>query len=224
MIEENYKRRRFNNDIPAWFFVAVLCNYNFKSFKKFIIYLLHFSRVIDLRYKKSKDISNEEIIIFFEPIFSDRIPKSLIRKLTNLKSGNTFNDKFGSYLYEHNLIGRRSFTLSETYGILNYWQGEGNWGRLNGAKKKMLADVLKNGNYERTALEFRGAIGVDGYQGNLISPKKIKALIKHIDLTEDEGITEELIGYEEFQNKILWMFSILMIAHYLENSKKPDNK
>ena len=141
LIMKKQKRQRFNNGIPAWFFIAILCNYNFKSFRHFIIYLLHFSSVIDLRDKKSKEITNEEILMHFEPIFPDKFPKPLLRQLTGL-SANTFNNKFRPYLKEHNLIGRRSFTISETYGILKYWQGEGNWGRLMSSKKKMVADIL----------------------------------------------------------------------------------
>jgi len=70
----------------------------------------------------------------------------------------TFNERFASYLKEHKLVGRISFTLLETYKILEYWQGEGKWGRLRAAKKEILAGILHNNNYKRTAEEFKMAI------------------------------------------------------------------
>lgn len=83
----------------------------------------------------------------------------------------------------------------------------------------MLAEVLHNKNYERTAEEFKMAIGKEGYQPNLISPKKIKKLIEHIDLTEESQL-EDLIGYEELQTGLIWIFGILMIHQFLKQTKQ----
>lgn len=89
-------------------------------------------------------------------------------------------------------------------------------------KKEMLAEVLHNKNYERTAEEFKLALGKEGYQPNLISPKKIKKLIKHIDLTEENQI-EDLIGYQELQAGLLWMFGILIMVHQFLKQTKQSN-
>lgn len=218
MKQEHYKKRRFKNGIPLWFFVAVLLNYNFKSFRSFLIYLLHYSGVINLRERSSKEIPNQEIVAYIEQMFPEKIPRKLLREATNLKSGNTFNDKLRPYLEENDFMGRRSFRLSEAFGILQYWQGNGQWGRLGAAKKEFISEILHNGNYERTAIDFKGAVGKHKYQENLISPKKIKELIAHIDLTEEE-LVEDLIGYEEFESWILWVFGIMMISLYLDKNK-----
>lgn len=218
MKEHNYKRRRFKNGTPLWFFVAVLLGYKFKSFRKFLIYLLHYSSIIDLRERRSEEISNKEIVFYIEQMFPEKIPRKLLREATNLKSGNTFNDKLRPYLEENDFMGRRSCTLTEAFGILQYWQGSGQWGRLGAAKKEFISEILHNGNYERTAIDFKGAVGKHEYNENLISPKKIKELITHIDLTEEE-LVEDLIGYKEFESWLLWVFGIMMISLYLDKNK-----
>lgn len=222
MIENDFKIDRFHetweNGVPAWFLAACLFNYNFKSFRRFMIYIAHYSSIIDLWETSSNEVKNEDIIAGFQPLFSERIPKKLLYQLTGLTSKTTFNEQFKTHFEANDLIGRKSFTLLEVYRILEFWQGEGKWGRLRAAKKEMLAEVLHNKNYERTAQEFKMALGEDGYQPNLISPKKIKKLIKHIDLTEENQI-ENLIGYKETQTGLLWIFGILMFQHFYMETK-----
>ncbi|WP_340156408.1 hypothetical protein [uncultured Winogradskyella sp.] len=222
MTEEDFKIDRFHetweSGVPYWFIGACLLNYNFKSFRRFLIYISHYSSVIDLRETPSQDIKNEEIIAGFQPLFTERIPKKVLYQITRLKSKTTFNEQFKTYFVANNLIGRKSFTMLEAYKILEFWQGEGKWGRMQAAKKDMLADIIHNGNYERTAEEFRGALGKEGYRPNLISPKKIKQLIEHIDLTEENQI-EELMGYKELQTGLLWMFGIVTVSIILCKQK-----
>ena len=222
MTKEDYKIDRFHetweSGIPYWFIGACLLNYNFKSFRRFLIYISHYSSVIDLWETPSKDIKNEEIIAGFQPLFTERIPKKVLYQITGLKSKTTFNEQFKTYFEVNDLIGRKSFTMLEVYKILEFWQGEGKWGRMQAAKKEMLADIIHNRNYERTAEEFRGALGKEGYRPNLISPKKIKQLIEHIDLTEENQI-EELMGYRELQTGLLWMFVIVMIFHFFTQNE-----
>lgn len=222
MTEEDFKIDRFHetweSGVPYWFIGACLLNYNFKSFRRFLIYISHYSSVIDLWETPSQDIKNEEIIAGFQPLFTERIPKKVLYQITRLKSKTTFNKQFITYFVTNNLIGRKSFTMLEAYKILEFWQGEGKWGRMQAAKKDMLADIIHNGNYERTAEEFRGALGKEGYRPNLISPKKIKQLIEHIDLTEENQI-EELMGYKELQTGLLWMFGIVMICHFFTQNE-----
>ena len=222
MTEEDFKldrfHERFNGSVPWWFIAACIISYNFKSFKRFMIYLSHYSSVINLWETPSREIKDEQIIAGFQPLFPDRIPKKLLYQVTGLHSRTTFNERFGNYFKENDLVGRRTFTLLETYKILEYWQGEGKWGRLQAAKKEMLADVLHNKNYERTADEFKMALGKNGYKPNLISPKKIKQLIKHIDLREENQI-EDLMGYKEFQIGLLWMFGLVTLQQFFEQYK-----
>lgn len=226
MTEEDFKfdrfHERFNSSVPWWFIVGCLVSYNFKSFRRFMIYLSHYSSIINLWDTPSEEIKNEQIIAGFQPLFTERIPKKTLYQITGLHSRTTFNEHFAPYLKENNLVGRRSFTLLETYKILEYWQGEGKWGRLKAAKKEMLADVLHNKNYERTAEEFKMALGKEGYKPSLVSPKKIKKFIKHIDLTEENQI-EDLIGYKELQTGLLWIFGLLMVQQFFTQNKDIPN-
>lgn len=222
MTEDDFKldrfHERFNSSLPWWFIAACIISYNFKSFRHFMIYLSHYSSIINLWETPSKEVTNEQIIAGFQPLFPERIPKKVLYQLTGLHSRTTFNERFATYFNENDLVGRRTFTLLETYKILEYWQGDGKWGRMQAAKKEMLADVLHKKNYERTADEFRMALGKKAYQPNLISPKKIKQLIKHIDLTEENQV-EDLIGYKEFQTGLLWVFDILLLQQFFKQNK-----
>ncbi|WP_405370999.1 hypothetical protein [Nonlabens sp. Asnod2-A12] len=139
------------------------------------------------------------------------VQRERIKTLLNARD----NKYFGSFFKDNGLSGRRNFTLLETYKILEFWQGEGNWGRLKAIKKKKIAGILHNKNYERTADEFKAALGSDSYKTNLISPKNIKKVIAHIDLTEENQV-EDLIGYKETKTQFLWAFGILVLVFHLE--------
>lgn len=222
MTEEDFKLDRFHETfeggIPWWFLAACLVNYKFKSFRRFTIYISHYANIIDLWETPSKEIKNEDIIEGFEALFPERTSRKAFSEAIGINSRTTFNKHFGNYLKENDLVGRKSFTFSETYKLLEYWQGEGKWGRLKAAKKEMLAGILHNSNYERTAEEFRMALGSKAYKPNLVSPKKIKQLIEHIDLTEENQI-EDLIGYKETQTGLLWLFGILIIQQFFKQNK-----
>ena len=206
MTEEDFKIDRFHetweSGIPYWFIGACLLNYNFKSFRRFLIYISHYGSVIDLWETPSQDIKNEEIIAGFQPLFTERIPKKMLYQITGLKSKNTFNEQFKTYFEANDLIGRKSFTMLETYKILEFWQGEGKWGRMQAAKKEMLADIIHNGNYERTAEEFRGALGKEGYRPNLISPKKSNNSLNILTLQKKTRL------------KNLWVIENFKLAYY----------
>lgn len=51
----------------------------------------------------------------------------MLYQITRLHSRTTFNDRFSVYFIDNDFTGRRSFTLLETYKILEYWQGDGKW-------------------------------------------------------------------------------------------------
>lgn len=226
MVKEDFKidrfHERFNGAVPSWFLLGSVCNYNFKSFRRYLIYISHYGSVIDLCETSSKEISDEQIIAGIQPLLPSKIPKKVLYELTGLNSRTTFNERFRSYFKEHGLVGRRTFTLLEIYKILEYWQGDGKWGRLQAAKKEMLAEVLHNKNYERTADDFRMALGENAYKPNLISPKKIKQVIKHMDLTEEEAV-EKLVGYKEFQSQLLWIIGIIAALHFIAINRNALN-
>ena len=74
--------------------------------------------------------------------------------------------------------GKRKFTLFETYGILNEWQGQGKWGMMQSIKKERLAKIINSGNYKNLASEFSLLVGEDKYKSkDKFSPKEVKKLL-----------------------------------------------
>ena len=55
-------RKRYKNEALTMFIIGCLINYNFNSFRSFIIYILHFSGYIDLRKKDSTQYTDEQLI------------------------------------------------------------------------------------------------------------------------------------------------------------------
>lgn len=203
------KRKRFKNGIPLWFILTCLIDYNFKSFRKFLIYIYHYSGYLDLRTKPSGNYTDEQIINILDCMIKEKIRKKNLYELTGL-SKNTFNKSFKEYFKKHNLTNRRTFTLHETYQILNEWQGEGKWGQLNAIKKQTLSEIINSGDYKKTAEEFYAFMDENSYKSkDKFSPKKIKAFITHIELNKEK--TEELLGYEDFKTSSLFLFGVIVV-------------
>ncbi|MBR9831357.1 hypothetical protein GYB57_04345 [bacterium] len=204
-----YHRRRFEHGAPKWFYAACLLGYNFKNFKRFLIYIFHFSGYIDLRVKSSDQYSNEEIAKLLELRFPIKIERLFLYQLTGL-SKNTFKKHFGIYLQENDLVQKRKFTLLETYHLLNFWQGEGEWVRINAINKKTLADVLSSGDYKKLQEEFDLYIGNENYKRiDKFPPKVIRGFLEHIDILDSE-VVEKILGVEE-QVKVYQTLSEFLI-------------
>ncbi len=195
-----------------------LCNFRFKSFRRFLIFAFHNSGFINVRDFASIDkITNERLVSVLDLIFHYKITKKELYKITDC-SKNTFNKKLKDYLTEKNLNGRRKFSLEETYGIINEWQGEGKWGNMEAIKKEKLAKIYSNGNYKKIAEEFELKFGKSFYKNNdKFSPKEVKELLKHIDEIESKK-SKEILGEEvEISGRMsIWFFAILIGVQFLK--------
>jgi len=197
------------------FIIGCLINYNFKSFKRFLIYIFHYCGFLNLKVKKSKEFSDLNIINILSQIHPEKIDKKNLYALTGL-SKNTFNKHFNEFFLENEFIGKRKFTLYETYIILNEWQGSGKWSMFKSLNKQKISEIIHSGNYKNLANEFK-IIKNDYNNKDKFSPKEVKRFLKHIDL--DDSIQEEnLLEYQKFHRGSLWIFGIVMIFKVLENS------
>ena len=221
MMVEDYRLSRYKGELNYLFILVCLIDFNFKSFRRFIIYLLHYGSLLDLRENPPHSITNEELLGYFEYLFPEPIPRKDLYAPLGINSRTTFNKLFGAYLKREGLQGRRSFSIYETYGILSFWQGEGNWGRLQAANKKTIATILHKGNYERTAEELTGALGEDYNFSNRFSPKQLKQVYKHLDLTEEsDDEIEALVGYKEFEATLKFMFGAALAFDFFSKKKQ----
>lgn len=212
------KRKRYKNGAPVIFIIGCLINYNFNSFRNFLIYIFHFSGYLDLRKKDSTQYTDEQLIKGLDLIYKTKIDKKDLYELTKCNK-NTFNKRFKEYFELKGFIGKRKFTLFETYGILNEWQGQGKWGMMQSIKKERLAKIINSGNYKNLATEFSLLVGEDKYKSkDKFSPKEVKKLLEHIDLSESRK-AERLLRYDEFENISLWIFGILILHNAWEKNK-----
>ncbi len=212
------KRKRHENGAPVIFIIGCLIDYNFKSFRNFLIYIFYFSGYLDLRKKDSTQYTDEELVKRLDLIFKIKISKKDLYGLIKCNK-NTFNKLFKEYFELKGFIGRRKFNLFETYGILNEWQGGGKWGMMQSIKKDRLAKIINSGNYKSLAIEFSLLIGIDKYKSkDKFSPKEVKKLLEHIDLSESRK-AERLLRYDEFKNISLWVFGIFILYNAWEKNK-----
>ncbi len=161
------------------------------------------------------EITNEKLVSILDLMFDYKVTKKELYKITDC-SKNTFNKKLKNYLIENNLQGRRKFSLKETYGIINEWQGEGEWGAMESIEKEKLANIYSNGDYKKIAEEFELKFWKKFYKNNdKFSPKKVKELLKHIDEIESEK-SKELLG-EGIDGEIsIWIFAVLVGGFFWE--------
>ena len=218
MEDFNCKRKRYKNGAPVIFIIGCLINYNFNSFRNFLIYIFHFSGYLDLRKKDSTQYTDEQLIKGLDLIYKKKIDKKDLYELTKCNK-NTFNKRFKEYFELKEFKGKRKFTLFETYGILNEWQGQGKWGMMQTIKKERLAKIINSGNYKNLATEFSLLIGESEYKSkDKFSPKEVKKLLEHIDLSESRE-AERLLRYNDFESISLWVFGILILHNVWEKNK-----
>ena len=86
-------------------------------------------------------------------------------------------------------------------------------------KKERLANIISSGNYKSLANEFSRLIGEDKYKSkDKFSPKEVKKLLEHIDLSESRK-AERLLKYDQFENIYLWFLGILIWHNAVEQNK-----
>lgn len=210
--------RRRNSSLQLGFVLGCLINYKFNSFKNFILYILHFSSIIDLRVKSSKEYTEEELAKILNVIFDIKIEKKYLYELTGF-SKNTFNKYFKEYLQKEGLLLKRKLNLLELYKLLNHWLGYKKWGMMQSIKKKNIAEILNNGNYKKIAEKFDEINFNDTYKSkDSLSPKEVKEFIDYYKL-KDTKEEELLLKYKEFHKLSLWSFGVLIFMKALENWK-----
>ncbi len=203
-------RRRNKDSINVCLIFGSIFNYNFESFRRFLIYIYYYHCKIDLRRISVDDITDELLVRISDDIINEKLGKKVLYHLTGL-SKNTFNDYFDNYLKRNNLIGRRKFSLTEIYNLLSYWQGESKWVRMEAIKKENIAKILNDGNYKKTSDELGRYFGRSKYKGqDKFSPAEIKMFINHIDLTEEDKRVK-IIGEEKDDIINLWLFTMLLL-------------
>lgn len=217
------KRKRYKNGAPVIFIIGCLINYNFNTFRNFLVYIFHFSGYLDLKIKDSSHYTDEQLVKVLDLIYKEKINKKDLYEITKCNK-NTFNKRFKQYFELKGYTGKRKFTLFETYGILNEWQGQGRWGMMQSIKKERLAKIINSGNYKNLANEFSLIIGKDNYKSkDKFSPKEVKKLLEHIDLSESRE-AERLLKYDEFKTISLWFFGIMILFNAWNKNKHSIQK
>ncbi|TQD40295.1 hypothetical protein [Haloflavibacter putidus] len=168
-----------------------------KSSVKTIVYIQYISNSIDrdklINYRK--EYSYEYLLnqIFVNSDDNRFIKKEYLRALTGLNDKSTFNKYFRTFLKKNNLEKRRKFSIREVYSIIKFWQGEGNFLRIEPFTKMELAKRFTKGNYEMLSTNF--FIDPTKYRHHdFLSPKMVKQNINEfikVDCLEKEKFLEE---------------------------------
>lgn len=212
----DWKRNRLYNESPIIFIFGCLVNYRFNSFRNFLIYIFHFSGLLELRINDSSHYTNEQLAEILDSIIGEKIEKKHFYELTNCNK-NTFNKYFKNYFEKNGHTGQRKFTFVESYNILTEWQGKGNWSMMNAIKKEKLIKTLNTGNYKKLANEVNLIIGKENYKhSDKLSPKMAKQILKHLDLDKSSE-SEQLLHYSDFKNSAFWAFGFLVLYKIQKN-------
>lgn len=207
------EKEQFSRRNPSLgFIIGCLINYNFHSFKRYLIYIFHYLGFINLNNKKSNEIRDKDIIDILTKIHPEKIEKKTLYILTDLSKA-TFNKHFKVFFNKKKFNGKRKFTLYEVYEILSEWQGKGKWTILKSLNKQSIAKVISQGNYKKLSSEF-SLINANYKNKDKFSPKEVKEFLEHIEF-ENEN---ELMKYGKFKRQYLWFFGISMIIKTLEKS------
>lgn len=179
--------------IMIWWAVisSIFCG-KFKTFRRAMIYILHKKGILDISDKPLSAYTERELCKLLDSMYKEKVKKTEFYELMKI-SKNTFNKYFADHIEESCLKDRRSYTLLESYELMNYWQGEGKWFRFEALKKHQIAAKLTNGDYKELAIEFKLSLDDESkyMTSDKISPRVLKQFLKHIDF-EDTKIFELL--------------------------------
>lgn len=150
--------------------------------------MFHLYGWVDLKKTRSVDVDITNVLRFFQDLYPKKITKKDLREILKL-SNNSFNKKFKSYLISNNLVGRKKYDIEEGYGLISYWCGEGDWGRLKGFKKQELADKITSGNIK----ELRNELKLytkwnkeNSISDDILPPKFVRSFLDHQGYTNEE--------------------------------------
>ena len=172
-----------------------------------------------LKNKREK-LDKEFLLKLIFELSADKkfIPKKDLRTLTNLEDKGTFNKYFNEHLKKLGLSKNKSFTLSETFQILQFWQGDDKWGRMEAFSKGELANRFMNGNYDELELKMTDEVfNYDEYRHHdFIKPADTKRFINKV--LDKESLV--LIYEEDFDVDYLYYFFIMYLIYSFNSKKK----
>lgn len=170
----------------------------FKSTLRLIIFVLHKIGVIDLKSNSSDNIRFvSDLLKRIDERIQYKIKRNELLEILGL-SKNTFVKQFKEYLNANELVGRRTYTLNETYKLLLHWKGDAMWYRLEAFSKQELANYISNGDYKKLSGEFDSFMLLSSsYKENdKLSPKLVNSFLKDLNFS-DEKIEEIFLANQE---------------------------
>jgi hypothetical protein len=132
-------------------------------------------------------LSERELCEKIDAKYNFSVKKTEFYEITGL-SKNSFNKYFEKHLKEKGLMGRRAYTMTESYDLIGYWQGEGEWMRFQAFGKQEVAEVLHKGKVKQLASEFKLFIqDEEEYKrSDKFSPRLLKLFLHHVDCYDEE--------------------------------------
>jgi hypothetical protein len=201
------------------FILSVLFCSKIENIERQLIYIFYIGNIIPhefLKYQREK-LNKEFLLKLIFALSGEKkcIPKKDLRFSTKLEDKGTFNKYFGAHIKKLGLSKNKSFTLYETFKILEFWQGDDKWGRMEAFSKGELAERFMHGNYN--ALEeimIDEVFKYDEYaHHNYIKPADAKKLFNLVVDSESLALLYE----EEFDVDCL--FSLCCICNILLSLK-----
>lgn len=191
-LKPSYQRE---NGVTLGFLIVTLFCSNFKEdkFDRSFVYVLHVLRLIDISILRSKYQNLNDTDLLQEIFFLSRNDKFVklghLRTITELHSKETFRKHFGEYFKKVGIEKRRSFTLEETYKILDDWNPEFKGDSMKALLKIQAAEQYTDGDYDELAelLIDSGVISEDEYRSLDKLPPKVYNKLDELEGLDNEG-------------------------------------
>ena len=200
------------------FIMSVMLCSTIEEFERQVIYLFHIGNIIDLRTIDRSSLTNDFLLQKILDLSGDKkyITKKDLREITGLHDRSTFNKYFAEHLINCGLSKNRGFTLLETFQVLEFWQGDDKWGRMEAFTKRELAERFMDDRYDNLEFEITNdIIASENYlHHDYIKPADAKKFTTSV-LKEDVKALE-LLNEEEFDIDYLGFFFFIFLFNYLE--------
>jgi hypothetical protein len=204
-----------SNGANAGFILSVLFCSKIETIERQIIYIFYMCNIIPHEFLKNKreKIDKEFLLKLIFELSAEKkcVSKKDLRSLTALEDRGTFNKYFGEHIKKLGLSRNKSFTLYETFKILQFWQGDDKWGSMEAFSKGELANRFMNGNYNELELKMTDEVfNYDEYKHHdFIKPADAKKFINKV--LDKESL--ELIYEEDFNVDYLFYFFIMYLLY-----------
>jgi hypothetical protein len=202
-----------NNRVTVGFILSLLFCSKIKSIERKIIYFFYICNVIPndvLKYEREKLNKESLLQLIFELTYNKKyIKKKDLRLLTKLEDRGTFNKYFDEHLTQLGLKKNTSFTLYETFKILQFWQGDDKWGRMEAFSKRELAKHFMNDKYDELELKMtEDILAIEVYKHHdFIKPADAKKFFNKV--LHKESL--QLLYEEEYNTDYLYFFFLLYL-------------